>query len=80
MTRTLRFGTPVLLEMELASRESVRSKIGKAPCSNLGFGPDLKTVQHVNHLTQPSVITAIEPEGNARQLDVVIVFDLVGRR
>ena len=40
----------------------------------------LQPVQHVNQLAQAAVIAAVEPEGDAREVQVVLVFDFLRRR
>src|SRR5690242_7073337 len=38
----------------------------------------LQTIQHVNQLTQPAIITAIESESDARPLDIIIIRKFFG--
>src|SRR3954451_1451875 len=39
---------------------------------------NLEAVEHVDELTQPSVVAAVEPESDAGKVDVLIVLSLFG--
>src|ERR1035437_758008 len=76
---------------ELRSRGSesnIRRPVSHATRHVSGITPSLHNpitpflllaIEHINHLAQPAIILAIKVEGDARQLDMLVVLHFLGR-